>query len=121
MPVLYGAIVLPHFCRTVNDVLEDLGKPYKAVLMDNGSTAEGFMQDIVTNKPDLAKCAVLSQRWVSRSMTAGMSLPHGQAIVVIAAERSDAPGMIPAYFRHREGRYELPYDVRIVCKRSHLT
>ena len=66
MPVLYGAIVLPHFCRTVNDVLEDLGKPYKAVLMDNGSTAEGFMQDIVTNKPDLAKCAVLSQRWVSR-------------------------------------------------------
>jgi polyisoprenyl-phosphate glycosyltransferase len=115
VPVFNEEIALPHTYGILNKVLDSLDRSYEVIVMDNGSTdnTESIMQDIAA-KNRIWRYVRLSRNFgYQNSITAGMSMARGQAIVVIDVDLQDPPDMIPQFLEQWEAGYEIVYGVRI--------
>jgi dolichol-phosphate mannosyltransferase len=114
VPVRNEQEVLRDTYGTLTRVLEGIGMPFEAVVVDNGST---------DHTPDIMRelCAQDS-RWkyirLSRnfeyqnSITAGMLAAHGDAIMVIDADLQDPPELIQTFIARWQEGYDIVYGVR---------
>jgi polyisoprenyl-phosphate glycosyltransferase len=114
VPVFNEESALPHTYKILSQVLDGLGKSYEVVVMDNGSTdkTESIMQDIAARRHQWKYVRLSRNFGYQNSITAGMSLARGEAIVVIDADLQDPPEMIAEFLKRWEAGYEIVYGVR---------
>jgi polyisoprenyl-phosphate glycosyltransferase len=115
VPVFNEEVALPATYEILNELLEKLGRAYEVVVMDNGSTdkTENVMQDIAFKNP-LWRYVRLSRNFgYQNSITCGMSMAQGQAIIVIDVDLQDPPELIHEFLKYWDQGYEIVYGIRI--------
>jgi dolichol-phosphate mannosyltransferase len=114
IPVRNEQEVLPDTYATLTEVLEKLPMPFEVVVMDNGSTdrTPDLMREICAS--DLRwKYVRLSRNFeYQNSISAGMLLARGDAVMVIDADLQDPPDLIPVFVAKWQEGYDVVYGIR---------
>ena len=113
-PVFNEHDVLDAFIRRLLGVLDGLGEPAEAVLVDDGSTDGSLelLRKMVHDDPRLRVVALSRNFGHQRAITAGLEHARGDAVVVIDADLQDPPEVITEMVqRWREGN-RVVYGVR---------
>jgi dolichol-phosphate mannosyltransferase len=114
VPVRNEQEALRHTHATLTQILASLNMPYEVVVVDNGSDDESpaIMHDICSFDSRW-KYIRLSRNWgYQNSITAGMTMAKGNAIMVVDADLQDPPELIPEFVAHWRAGYEIVYGVR---------
>ena len=113
-PVFNEHDVLDAFIRRLLVLLDRLGEPAEAVLVDDGSTDGSLelLRKMVHDDPRLRVVALSRNFGHQRAITAGLEHARGDAVVVIDADLQDPPEVITEMVqRWREGN-RVVYGVR---------
>lgn len=115
VPVYNEEVALPQTYEILNKILEDLGRSYEVVIMDNGSKddTEAIGQQIAMKNLRWRYVRLSRNFGYQNSITAGMSMAQGSAIMVIDVDLQDPPEMIGEFLKQWEAGYEVIYGVRI--------
>jgi polyisoprenyl-phosphate glycosyltransferase len=114
VPVLNEHEVLRDTYVTLTAILEGLGMPFEAVVVDNGSTdaTPADMRAICAADPRWKFVRLSRNFGYQNSITAGMLAARGDAIMIIDADLQDPPELIPAFVaKWREG-HDIVYGIR---------
>ncbi|HSI62059.1 MAG TPA: glycosyltransferase family 2 protein [Candidatus Saccharimonadia bacterium] len=114
VPVFNEEQALPLAREQLNTLLRSFGRTFEVLVTDNGSTdgTEKIMQDISRQDPQWKYVRLSRNFGYQNSITAGMTLARGQAIVVIDVDLQDPPEMIADFLKHWDEGYEIVYGVR---------
>lgn len=114
VPVYNEETALPLAREQLNTLLRTLGRTYEVLVTDNGSTdgTEKIMREIAAQDPQWKYVRLSRNFGYQNSITAGMTLARGQAIVVIDVDLQDPPEMIADFLKHWDEGYEIVYGVR---------
>jgi polyisoprenyl-phosphate glycosyltransferase len=115
VPVFNEEVALPQTYKLLDDLLKRFNRSYEVVVMDNGSTdnTESIAQSLALQNP-LWRYVRLSRNFgYQNSITCGMKMARGQAIVVIDVDLQDPPELIEEFLKHWDQGYEIVYGVRL--------
>lgn len=115
VPVFNEEKALPLAREELNKHLRNFGRTYEVLVTDNGSTdgTEKIMQEIARQDPHWKYVRLSRNFGYQNSITAGMTLARGQAIVVIDVDLQDPPEMIADFLKHwEEEGCEIVFGVR---------
>ncbi|MDX1377420.1 MAG: glycosyltransferase family 2 protein [Anaerolineales bacterium] len=105
---------LPELHRRVSEVMEQTGKPWELVLVDDGST-DGSTEMIreLAKKDKHVRPVIFARNFGHQiAITAGWDYARGDAVVVIDADLQDPPELILEMAEKWQEGYEVVYAVR---------
>ncbi len=115
VPLFNEADVLPLLVARLRPVLDALGEPYEAVLVDDGSTdltpvlLERFRRDW----PELRVVRLRANAGHQAAIAAGLDRALGQWVVTLDADLQDPPELIPQMLAvARSDQVDVVYGVR---------
>lgn len=114
VPIYNEIEVLPVLVERLTAVMDQTGKPWEAVLIDDGSkdgSAE-LMREISAADPRYRSLFFARNFGHQIAVTAGMDYALGSAVIVIDADLQDPPETILELIAKWEEGYEVVYAVR---------
>ena len=105
---------LPELHRRVSEVMEQTGKPWELVLVDDGST-DGSTEMIreLAKKDKHVRPVIFARNFGHQiAITAGWDYARGDAVVIIDADLQDPPELILEMAEKWQEGYEVVYAVR---------
>ncbi len=113
-PAYNESVTLPEFHRRVFDVMEQLGKSWELVLVDDGSrdNSAEILHELAREDPHVRPVIFARNFGHQLAVTAGLDYSRGQAVVIMDSDLQDPPEVIPEMIaKWREG-YEVVYAIR---------
>jgi len=105
---------LPILQQRISEVMDQTGKPWELVLVDDGST-DGSTEVIreLAVKDERIRPVIFARNFGHQiAVTAGMDYSRGDAVVIIDADLQDPPEVILEMIEKWQEGYEVVYAVR---------
>src|SRR5512139_3824917 len=108
IPVFNEEENLPILVPQVIQVLNQIGKPYEIVLVDDGSKDQSrrILQEMATRHPQMRILIFRENCGLSAALVAGMREAKGKIIVTLDADLQNDPADIPRLLKHLE-QYDM--------------
>jgi len=107
---------LPHFLQVVIPVLEEMGRPYELLLIDDGSkdnTSNIIVME--TQRNAHVRGIVLSRNFGKEAaLTAGLDEATGDAVIMMDADLQHPPELLPELV----AKWEEGYDMVVPCNHN---
>lgn len=113
-PVFNEEETIPHFYQRIVSVMEQLGKSFELVLVNDGSRDKSFEIMRSLHERDLRVRVVDFSRNFGHqiAISAGLDYAHGQAVVIIDSDLQDPPEVIPELIARWKAGAEVVYAQR---------
>ena len=114
IPLYNEADVLPTLYRRLTRVMEDLGKPYEIIFVNDGSTdASPKLLWELRAQDSRVKLVSMSRNFGHQiAITAGLDYSSGEAVVVMDGDLQDPPEVIPQLIAQWRAGYDIVFAVR---------
>jgi glycosyltransferase involved in cell wall biosynthesis len=115
VPVYNEAEVLPLFVARLRPVLEELGEPYEALLVDDGSTdlTPVLLERLRRDWPELRVVRLRANAGHQAALSAGLDRARGDWVVTLDADLQDPPELIGQMLAiGRAEQVDVVYGVR---------
>lgn len=114
VPVYNEQEALPPAYERLDAIMKGIGETYEVIIIDNGSfdRTEEIAQNIVKEN-SLWRYIRLSRNFTyQNSISAAMTMAHGQAMIVIDVDLQDPPEMITDFVKYWREGYDIVYGIR---------
>jgi len=120
VPVYNEEETLPEFCRRLYKVMDQTGKTWEAVFVNDGSSDDSL--NVIENHPSgngQIKIIEFSRNFGHQAaVTAGIDNAKGDAVIIMDSDLQDPPEVIPEMIEKWEKGVEVVYAVRRKRKES---
>ena len=115
LPIYNEAAVVRELHSRLTKVLQELGKTYELVFVDDGSRDDSFakLQELYKADPHVRVLQFSRNFGHHIAMTAGMDAVRGEVIVMMDSDLQDQPEEIPAMFAKLEEGFDVVYGIRM--------
>lgn len=114
LPVFNEAEILPELIRQLREHLDRFGCDYELLFVNDGSRdASPEILDEYATRHDFIRVIHLARNFGHQAaLQAGLSLAHGQAVVVMDTDLQDDPARLPDMLREWQQGHDVVYAVR---------
>ncbi len=109
IPVFNEAENLPKLLESVHASLEQMGKPFEVIIIDDGSTDESakILKELKERYPRLKIVIFRRNFGQSAAMTAGFDLAKGEVVVSMDGDLQNDPSDIPLLLEKLQQGYDI--------------
>lgn len=106
--------VLPEFYRRMSAVCKTVGKPYEIVFVNDGSSDRTWstIRQWADQDHNVVGVNLSRNHGHQLALTAGLTLAHGQRILIIDADLQDPPELLPAMLEQMDQGADVIYGQR---------
>jgi dolichol-phosphate mannosyltransferase len=114
IPLLNEKKNLPELHRRLTVVLEELGKPYEIIFVDDGSQdgSIDLLREMYMGDPCVRVLSLARNFGHQQAVSAGLDCARGQAVIVMDADLQDPPEVIPKFVEEWSKGFQVVYAVR---------
>lgn len=115
LPVHNEAESLDELHRRLSPVMDQIGQPCEAILVDDGSTDESMsiMQQIRSKDPRFKLISLSRNFGHQAAITAGLDFAVGEAVIVMDSDLQHPPEVVPSMISRWEEGFEMVNAVRV--------
>ena len=109
VPVYNEEESIPHLYPALKSALEDFGRPYEVLFIDDGSKDSSFalLTDLVMQEPNMKAIRLRRNAGQTAAFAAGFDLARGEIIITMDADMQNDPKDIPLLMEKADEGYDV--------------
>ena len=109
VPVYNEEESIPHLYPALKSALEEYGRPYEVLFIDDGSTDTSFalLSDLVMQDPTMKAIRLRRNAGQTAAFAAGFDLARGEIIITMDADMQNDPKDIPLLMEKADEGYDV--------------